>query len=655
LAVRQALARWIDRVRTRKAPDLRSLGRTGDARYVPQMTRWGQKGQAVVCLANRFDDVSIRDYDRVRMYPVVRDALSTIVSPIKRANFHFSCSDQAIADLAMQEVGPHIGYLVGQLIRGGAEFGRQSMEIVWRPSFDVEVPGGQASSEQPTLRYPLVWSIDGFKAFSPQDTAVLIGIRTGRFGGIRQFLPVRHQDVPARKLVHFVHDQEFDSNYGIPRTKSCVPFVEIAESVWDDMALYSKLFAVPIKKGRHRPGHTPTGEGGQIDNAQMMVDLASSIDSGQSVSLPAEYDKNGNLLWDFEFVQPPGEDRYVDKLRFLHETIRISLVVPEMASSSAPDTGTYNLGETQIDLFLTNIESYLDELATTINDQLMRQFVDYNFGAQAPDCKLVFEPLDIKVKHALLKALLGMLGSGLPVEDADGQQYEADWPKLAEDAGIALRVRTLRQQAAGMQRAIIERLGTPGGAEDPQAGSGKNRGPNGEFAPKLADRDWREEDHPRDQDGKFARKDAGEAEGVAKEEDILAHVEQAIANPGFNERLLIGTVQGTFAKQVREAGGPDVSGYHFVLDQADVRHAMASHGDPQREAPRGLTPITETDFGLLPRVIQDPDRVTCEGKTKQGLDVLRIEKRIATTLFVSFVVRTGRKQLACQSMWRSKK
>ena len=104
------------------------MGVVGDARFSPQIvnaTYDPRKKQWV--LAHRLDRVRYADYDRVRNYPTVIDALKAVRLPVERANFHFECAYQPAADLAMQELGPHIRFLMKQLCKGGLEFGRQTV------------------------------------------------------------------------------------------------------------------------------------------------------------------------------------------------------------------------------------------------------------------------------------------------------------------------------------------------------------------------------------------------------------------------------------------------------------------------------------------------------------------------------------------------
>lgn len=450
-----------------RRPETRPIGRTGDARYVPQIARFGpgQHGR-VVCIANRFDSVSIKDYDRVRFYPVIRDGLRMIRLACRRTNFHFASSRQDMADLAQLCLGPKIPGLIATLMRGSLEFGYQVVAKRWKPDFEVTVTTGQQAAGSDIERYfPFVWTIDRFASFSPHDTMLLVDSLTGDFGGVKQFIYDRNRPhILARDCVHFVNDQEFDGNYGVPLTKAAVPFVEAAESVLDDMSLYSNVFGSPWKKGKYPTGRISTGtdDAGEPtweENADIMHALLEGIEGSHNIALPSDVYADSQVpRWDLEIMQPPAEDRYVPKLEFLNNMIRMAIAFPQMASAQAPDTGTYNLGQVQIDLFLANIQGYLDQLAEVINEQLIEQFRIYNFGPASPDITLVMEPVDFSAKKALLESLVSYLGTGQPLQDAGGKYIYPNWAKLAEDLGVPVVTLDPREAAQNLLAAARERL-----------------------------------------------------------------------------------------------------------------------------------------------------------------------------------------------------
>lgn len=457
---------FIDRIRSKRPIVGPPVARTGDLRRtVPQIRKWGVKDGRVICTAHRQDSISIRDYDRARFYPIVWDALRAIRRPLSRIDFHFVCPGRPeIAELASQVLKDQIPPLIKTLIKGKQEFGYQVVEPRWVAKFDVAVTSSQGDGTA-NREYPWVWTIKRWAALSPEDIDLQVYDSSGDFAGVKQNVS-NGVDIPARRLIYFSGEQDFDNLHGVPDTKPAIPFIEIAESVWDDMTRFSRRFSLPWAVGHHPSASTTLPGGEVIENSALMVQLLSAAESGQSLSLPSEFDqKSGSQKWLLELMQPPpeGSQGFVQKLEFCHQVIRIAVAVPEMASSSSPQTGTFNLGEVQIDAFLTNIDADADELRRAINVWLIT-WTAVNYGADAPPCEIVFEPTSLETRKALLLALLNLLQTGLPVMDAEGNEYMPDWLKVAEDSGLPLKAKNARSAARAMVDAIHERLAGMGGA-----------------------------------------------------------------------------------------------------------------------------------------------------------------------------------------------
>jgi hypothetical protein len=462
----------------RELPPLQVMGRTGDARYVPQMATWKSKKNGTrVQMANRIDEVDFRDYERVRYYPVIRDGIRSIVAPASRANIHFTCDRADIAELAQQELGPLMPSLIRQMIRGALEFGYHAAEIRWFPKFDVLASSGLQSngSERSERYYPFIWTVNRLAHFSPHDCRILIDSVTGDFAGIRQFIVARNRDIPGSKCVIYTHDKEFDSHYGVPLTKPAVPFVDVAVSLFDSMAKYADLFAVPGMVGRYPMGRTSFADGVVMDNADLMQKLVEAIGSGHRMSLPSnQYDTGGNK-WDLTFFAPVStSEPYTGMLGLINDQIRLAIGVNEMASSETTKTG--GLGdqgaEDKIGLFLQNIETELDELKPQI-EKILDQFRIYNFGVDAPPLKAYFEPVDMNVTKALLAAVVQILSSGQPIQDADGNLIYPDWGKILQDKGIPVVSVSGKRLAQQLLDAANQRIGEQ---RNPQGGAGGNAG-----------------------------------------------------------------------------------------------------------------------------------------------------------------------------------
>ena len=77
---------------------------------------------------------------------------------------------------------------------------------------------------------------------------------------------------------------------------------------------------------------------------------------------------------------------------------------------------------------------------------------------------------------------------------------------------------------------------------------------------------------------------------------------------------------------------------------------MKSHSNVEKEAARGQKAVSMDDFGLILEVIRQPDIVFYDGKNKIGREVLQFQKQIGEQYVILKEVRTGKKQLALNSM-----
>jgi hypothetical protein len=456
------------------------MARTGDARYIP-IARFGQRGGVRVQMASRLDEIDFRDYERVRFYPVIKDGIRSIVAPAARANVHFSCDDENISSLAQQELGHKIPSLVRQMLRGALEFGYHAVEIRWTPKFDVFTSSGLGTNgdEKTERYYPFIWSIDRFAHFSPHDTRILVDTLTGDFGGIRQFVVSSKDahDVPATKCLIYVHDQEFDNNYGVPLTKAAVPFVDIAIDLFDSMGKYAALFAVPGMIGRHPSGRTNVGDGNVVENSQLMQTILNEINSGYRLSMPSDtYAEGGLPKWNIEFFSPVStSEPYTAMLGEINDQIRMAIGVADAASSqpnSVGGLGDQGAGD-KISLHLQNVETWLDDIRPQV-DKFLDQFRVYNFGHDAPALRCYFEPVDMNVTKALLAAVVQLLSSGEPIQDAQGSLIYPDWGKILQDKGIPTISVSGKTMAQNLFAAAIGKItgDVPSGRQDGQGEAG---------------------------------------------------------------------------------------------------------------------------------------------------------------------------------------
>lgn len=96
----------------------------------------------------------------------------------------------------------------------------------------------------------------------------------------------------------------------------------------------------------------------------------------------------------------------------------------------------------------------------------------------------------------------------------------------------------------------------------------------------------------------------------------------------------------------------DIKGYSHTIDNFFVNHALKQHGDKEAEEKRGNVAITYSDICNIFSVYTHPDYIVFGTKTKTGNPAIVYVKNIGdSTIFVEDV-RSGKKDLAAQTLYK---
>lgn len=456
------------------AIDPRQFGRTGEARFTsPTAGGIRMPYGPDVALAIRYDDIDYRDYDLARFYPVLSDAIETVVNAVSRAGCHFVSPNDRAVQLANVLVKPHIRKLTENLTRGALQFGNQVGEKVEQYFFNVKTSSTQSDTGTPTYEFPIAVGFKKFIFFDPKDTILLVDTMTGDFGGIKQYIPnfPNRIDIPASKLVHYVNRQEYDSLYGFPQTKGSIPFVKLAEKLFDDASKWATIYGSPYKVGKFRPGFSPTGQVDsngvptKIDNRDLALGLLEGLESGASVAYASEFDPNTNQpYWGIDLLEVKGDgaQHFIELIKLVDDMIRIGFGIPGYATSESPERGTYTLGKSMIDLFLRQVNARLDGIKSVIDKQILEPWNKVNFGEGADPIVIEFEPPDIDPALMLMTAMVQAAAAGRNLIDGDGNIVVPDWSAMFQSIGVTFK--TTKAPIGAIQNQV----GTPGNQDTTQ-------------------------------------------------------------------------------------------------------------------------------------------------------------------------------------------
>lgn len=119
------------------------------------------------------------------------------------------------------------------------------------------------------------------------------------------------------------------------------------------------------------------------------------------------------------------------------------------------------------------------------------------------------------------------------------------------------------------------------------------------------------------------------------------------SNALHNEKITIGKANQPIIQEAKRSLGIDVSEFNHEVDAFGFKHAIKRHSS-------GPMALTDEDIKSIPDIIKHPDKVIYSGKNKRGLDVFRYMKRHNGTTHYLEEVRSGRKTLDLNTMYKTK-
>jgi hypothetical protein len=124
-------------------------------------------------------------------------------------------------------------------------------------------------------------------------------------------------------------------------------------------------------------------------------------------------------------------------------------------------------------------------------------------------------------------------------------------------------------------------------------------------------------------------------------------------NPTVKQRVVIGKIGADEITLIKSILNIDAAKYQYTIDKKEINHAFNKHGAGSVEvAARGQQPIDVNDFISIPSVLDSPDTLVYSGKNRKGLDALKYTKKLNGTTVIVMEIRTGKKELAFNTMYK---
>ena len=120
-----------------------------------------------------------------------------------------------------------------------------------------------------------------------------------------------------------------------------------------------------------------------------------------------------------------------------------------------------------------------------------------------------------------------------------------------------------------------------------------------------------------------------------------------------NKIVIIDKISDREADLIKRKTNFDLTGYIHVIDKSAINHTLKFHGSVGGGL-RGQIAVKETDFILIPEILKS-ENIIYSNKDKIGNDCLLYQAEIDSVYYYIVEIRTGKKQLAMQTMYKRKR
>ena len=133
--------------------------------------------------------------------------------------------------------------------------------------------------------------------------------------------------------------------------------------------------------------------------------------------------------------------------------------------------------------------------------------------------------------------------------------------------------------------------------------------------------------------------------------DLIEEIKQAeIDGTNVSKIILLGNISTKTLEKIKFISALDLSDFVISMDSFSIRHILQGHGNKKRENNRGQEAVTEQDFEMISKIINNPDTIVFDGLNKQRNHSFQFQSEINNKYFIFTEVRKGRMQLALKTM-----
>lgn len=270
----------------------------------------------------------------------------------------------------------------------------------------------------------------GLKALRPKSPT-RIDFDTDDFGNLKPDGITQRQNsgtylrLPVDKFILYTYQKEFDNLYGESDLKSAYRPWFVKTNVLRYWAIYLERFSIPIVKGKTTSGRVTDAQ--RNDYKKLMT----AIQAGMSILLPNDMT--------MDLLESSRTDRGVfnQAIDAFNVAIARSILIPQlMGLVPQAGVGSYGKSETDLKVFDWVLGAIGKEIQDVINEQLVCQLIDINYGTQESYPKFEIKPLKQEDKTRIAAAWGEAVARGAATSTIETQKWireMLDAPEITPD------------------------------------------------------------------------------------------------------------------------------------------------------------------------------------------------------------------------------
>lgn len=207
------------------------------------------------------------------------------------------------------------------------------------------------------------------------------------------------KDINKNSIIHFINNKRFQNPYGNSDLRAAYNAWLTKLHVSRFFSIYLEKAASPIPVGRYDK-NSPKGF------ADTLLNILKKFQTKTAISIPKEVE--------IEFLEAKSNgEAYHKAIHLFNMIIGRSLFVPDLVGFTGSETGggSLALGKEQMNLFFMHIIRRRNSLEETINREIIKPIINYNFGFMENMPKFKFKQLDesksIELAKIWLEAIKG--------------------------------------------------------------------------------------------------------------------------------------------------------------------------------------------------------------------------------------------------------